>query len=45
MKIEALLLPETSRILDAAGDRLLILERNELDVETVVLRRLEGLGR
>lgn len=34
-------LPPDTRILDADGDRLLLVERNELDVESVTVRRFE----
>jgi len=38
----ALTLPEGEELLDAAGDRVLVRARDELDVEYVVLREIEG---
>lgn len=37
-----LTLPASTRILDADGERLVLLERDELDVETVAVRRTSG---
>jgi hypothetical protein len=40
MTVRALELPASSSVLDAVGDRLLLLERDSLDVETVAIRRI-----
>ena len=40
LTVEVIELPVTSTVLDAEGYRLLLLERDSLDVETVVVRRL-----
>lgn len=43
MQIQSVVLPASSTVLDASGDRVLLLERDELDVETVALRQVQGL--
>lgn len=39
--IDSVSLPTTTSVLDAADDRVLLLERDEFDVETVVVRRIQ----
>lgn len=40
LDVDEIELPQSSDVLDARGDRVLLLERDELDVESVVIRRL-----
>lgn len=44
MTARPLALPASSSVLDAAGDRLLLLERDSLGVETVAVRRVTSVG-